>query len=95
MRSYMIEVYKIMHGVDKVDQKKLFSPFQDNRANGHPMKLTMEFAITRCGASFQLDWLQEKGWASTWMSWDSMAINLVTNYVDHLLRDKWTSWQSL
>lgn len=52
MRSCMIEIYKIMHDVDKADEEKLFPPFQDNRANGHSIKLTLEFAIIRYSVNF-------------------------------------------
>ena len=35
----MIEVYKIMHGVENVDKETFFSLSQNTRTRGHPMKL--------------------------------------------------------
>ena len=35
----MIEVYKIMHGVENVDRETFFSLSQNTRTQGHPMKL--------------------------------------------------------
>ena len=35
----MIQVYKIMHGVENVDRETFFSLWQNTRTQGHPMKL--------------------------------------------------------
>ena len=35
----MIEVYKIMHGMENVDKETFFSLYQNTRTRGHPMKL--------------------------------------------------------
>ena len=39
LREDMIEVYKIMHGVENVDRETFLSLFQNTRTRGHPMKL--------------------------------------------------------
>ena len=40
LRGDVVEVYKIMHGVEKVDRETFFSLTQNSRTRGHPMKLT-------------------------------------------------------
>ena len=39
LRGDMIEVYKIMPGVENVDRETFFSLSQNTRTRGHPMKL--------------------------------------------------------
>ena len=39
LRGGMIEVYKIMHGVENVDRETFFSFSHNTRTRGHPMKL--------------------------------------------------------
>ena len=38
----MVQVYKILNGIDKVDKAKLFSMETYNRTRGHPLKLFKE-----------------------------------------------------
>ena len=39
LRGDMIEVYKIMHGLEKVEKEVLFSLSHNTRTRGHSMKL--------------------------------------------------------
>ena len=41
LRGDMIEMYKIMQGMDKVDRGKLFSLSCNTKARGHPLKLSV------------------------------------------------------
>ena len=41
-RADMVQVYKILNDIDKVDKSKLFSMATYNRTRGHPLKLFKE-----------------------------------------------------
>ena len=59
LREDMIEMYKIMQGMDKVDRGKLFSLACNNRNRGHPLQLSVgrvrtdkrKSFLTQCGVS--------------------------------------------
>ena len=38
-RADQIQVYKILHNIDKVDKEKLFTMSKYTRTRGHPLKL--------------------------------------------------------
>ena len=39
LRSYMIQVFRILRGIDKIDHSKLFELANDNRTRGHSLRL--------------------------------------------------------
>ena len=48
----MIEVYKVMHGLENVDRETFFSLSQNTRTRGHPMKLIGGRSRTNKGRYF-------------------------------------------
>ena len=49
----MIEVFKIIHGIDKVNLRKLFSMDEDRRTGGHDFHLKIKrYANSNIGLNF-------------------------------------------
>ncbi len=85
LRNDMIQVYKIMHGVDNVDKDKLFSMSTYQTTRGHSLKLFKKRASTE---------IRRNVFGYRVVGWNSLSDNIVTapsvNYLRAVLTS--TGW---
>ena len=69
-RADMIQVYKILHDIDKADREKLFQMAAYTSTRGHPLKLFKK----RCRLNLRKNYFSQR----VIVQWNGLPTNLVT-----------------